>query len=288
MPLWFPGLGAELAGAAWCRIEKDLGLTRDSYGTARVLRRDPEAERDVIACLEPPGEESCDAIPVEILPADSAFACAGPEVRFFSAEDALGGVAGRVQEAIGILATVPTLLPTVCTLVRALHLIDPGDDEIDVSFSEPGLPFSAFISVPGPSAPAGPLRVAEALLHEAMHLQLTLIEEVVPLVGPSERAYFSPWRNEYRTAQGVLHALYVFRVIEGFLGAANDGSGLAPWRSHASERRATIAHQVQEIHDFHTCTDLTEEGAAFVIRLLGECLPLTTAGGARRSRSPSS
>ena len=37
----------------------------------------------------------------------------------------------------------------------------------------------------------------------------------MPLVTPTERTYFSPWRNEYRTAQGVLHALYVFRVIDG-------------------------------------------------------------------------
>lgn len=292
VPPWFPVLTADLADAAWRKLGRDLHLTRASYGTARVLRRDPEEVRQVVVFLgtSSPEGEGHDAIPVELLPEDLARQYGGSDVRFFGAEEILeGGVSGRVAEAIEILGNVPTILPTVCSLVRALHLIDSADDEVDVSFSEPGLPFSAFISVPGPSAVAGALRIAEALLHEAMHLQLTLVEAVVPLVTPTERTYFSPWRNEYRTAQGVLHALYVFRVIDAFLGAAPfEGPSLEPLRRHARVRRATIARQVRAIQDFRERADLTADGIGFVDRLLLGCIPPITAGGNRRSRLPSS
>lgn len=272
-PPWLPGLTADLADVAWCKLAHDLRLTRASYGTARVLLGDPQGMRRVVAAFDVPLADgaSRDPIPVELLPEDLARRLAGPDVRFFGAEEILGdGVSGRIEEALEILGGVPTVLPTICALVRALHLIDPADDEVDISFSEPGLPFSAFVSVPGPNAVAGALRVAEALLHEAMHLQLTLAEAVVPLITPTEKTYFSPWRNEYRTARGILHALYVFQVIDAFLGAASfEGPAPSPSRRHARERRATIARQVREIRDFRACGDLTADGAAFVDRLLG-------------------
>lgn len=272
-PPWLPGMTADLADAAWRRLGREIRLTRATYGTARMLREDPKELRRVVASLDVPSADGDgrDALLIELLPEDLARRCAGPDVRFFGAEEIVAnGVCGRIEEALEILDGVPTVLPTVGALVRALHLIDPVDEEVDVSFSEPGLPFSAFVSVPGPGSVAGALRVAEALLHEAMHLQLTLVEEVVPLVTPTERTYFSPWRNEHRTAQGVLHALYVFRVIDTFLGAAPlEGRALAPLRRHVRERRATIARQVWEIHDFRECVDLTKDGAAFVDRLLG-------------------
>jgi HEXXH motif-containing protein len=271
-PPWLPELTADLVELGWRKLGRDLNLTRATYGTARLLRRDVGEVRQAVASVEVPSPDGAvrDAIPIELLPKDLARRCAGPDVRFFGAEEILGdGVSVRVEKALELLGTVPTVLPTVCSLVRALHLIDPADDEMDISFSEPGLPFSAFVSVPGPGAVAGALRVAEALLHEAMHLQLTLAEAVVPLVTPTEKTYYSPWRNEYRTVQGVLHALYVFRAIDAFLGAVPfENLALAPSRCHAIERRATIARQVREIRDFRECSELTSDGAAFVVRLL--------------------
>lgn len=272
VPLWFPGLTTALVRSACRKLGRDLRLTRASYGTARLLRRDSEETRRVVATVVAPsaGAAASDAIPVEVLPEDLARQCAGLEVRFFTVKEILGvGILGCLREALEVLSAVPSVRQTVCSLVRALHLIDPKDDEVDVSFSEPGLPFSAFVSVPGPNAPARTVRVAEALLHEAMHLQLTLVEAVVPLVRSTEGTYFSPWRNEYRTAQGVLHALYVFRVIDAFLReVAFEGSALANSRRHAAERRALIGRQVWEIRDFRRCADLTKDGAAFVERLL--------------------
>lgn len=271
-PLWLPGITVYLADATWLKLDRDLQLTRASYGTARVLQRDPEGSRRVVGYLDIPSCDgaSCEAIPIELLREDLAHKYAGSDIRFFGAEDVFeDGVIARVEEALKILGSVPTLLPTICSLIRALHLIDPADDEVDVSFSEPGLPFSVFVSVPGPGGIASALRVAEALLHEAMHLQLTLVVGFVPLVKPGERTYFSPWRKQYRTPQGVLHALYVFRVIDAFLGAVSfDSLARVKSRDYARERRETIARQALEIHDFRECVDLTPDGVAFVERLL--------------------
>lgn len=294
-PPWLPGLTADLADTAWRKLDRRLHLTRASYGTARVLRQDPGAIRRVATFFEVPSPDvfGRDAIPLELLPEDLAHRCAGPEMRFFEAEEVLeAGVSLRVEEALEILCAVPTVLPTVCSLVRALHLIDTADDEIDVSLSEPGLPFSAFVSVPGPAAVAGALRVAEAIRHEAMHLQLTLVEAVVPLVARTERTFFSPWRNEHRTAQGVLHALYVFRVIDAFLGAAPfEIPALARLRPHAAERRAMIARQVR---DPRLSRMRGPDGRRGRIRrsparlnVSPERLPITVRG-VRRSRLPSS
>jgi len=272
-PLWFPRLTADLAETAWRKLDCDLCLTRASYGTARMLRQDPGAPRCVATFFDIPSRngENRYIIPVEILPEDLACRCAGPDVRFFGIEEILGtSVLACVKEALQILDTVPTILPTICSLIRTLHLIDPGDDEVDVSFSDPGLPFSVFVSIPRPNAVAGTLRVAEALLHEAMHLQLTLIEAIVPLVRTTRKAFYSPWRNEYRTAQGVLHALYVFRVVNAFLGAVPfDDLAPVPQQLHARDRQETIARQTQEMHEFRNCEDLTAEGILLVARLLG-------------------
>ena len=49
-----------------------------------------------------------------------------------------------------------------------------------------------------------------------MHLQLTITEEVLPLVGAPEVHFFSPWRQTLRPVTGVLHGFYVFAVVHEF------------------------------------------------------------------------
>lgn len=269
-PLWFPELTADLANAAWIHLERDVGLRPDSYGTARLIDRDPSGARQIEALVSLSSEDSGNRrdIPVELLPSGVARRWAGPGVRFLNSDEILGAQ-DCVQDALRILDSVPSVGPTICSLARSLHLFDTGDDEVDRSFSEPGLLFSIFVSIPGPDSVARELRVAEAILHEVMHLQLTLVEAFVPLVGNTEKTYFSPWRDEYRTAQGVLHALYVFRLIDAFMGALSlDGPSYVASSRHAQARREMIAHQVQEISEFRDCTDLTDDGVAFVERLL--------------------
>ena len=87
-------------------------------------------------------------IPIEILPRDIARQIAGHDIRFLHERRVVETVAHQLQDALSLLDFVPTVLPTVCTLVRSIHIIDPIEDEIDVSFSDPALPFSVFVSVP--------------------------------------------------------------------------------------------------------------------------------------------
>jgi HEXXH motif-containing protein len=102
-----------------------------------------------------------------------------------------------------------------------------------------------------------------------MHLQLTLIEQIVPLILFNNRQYFSPWRGEYRPTQGILHALYVFRVIDEFL------KGLLVLSSYHSDeehkihmRRNEIAKEICRINSFQYCPDLTPLGSTFVQHLI--------------------
>lgn len=117
------------------------------------------------------------SVQIELLPEDVTRQWANPGFRFFSEEEIqMGGVKGRVEEAFHLLDGLPTVLAVVCSLIRSMHLLETSDDQNDVSFSEPRMPFSVFVSVPGPGIDDGIFRVAEGILHEAMHLQLTFIE----------------------------------------------------------------------------------------------------------------
>lgn len=269
---WLPELTPNLAGTGWARLDREFGLTPSSYATSRLLRGDSEAARNVpqFVRVEGPCDEPSDAILIELIPDDLAKQLLAEGLRFYDAGEIAGpSLSGCIAETLSILNLIPTLSQTVRTLVSSLHLIVPPDDEVDVSFSEPQFPFSVFVSAPQRRLETDALRVAEGLLHEAMHLQLTLIESVVPLVAHSASTHFSPWKKEYRPAHGVLHALYVFRVIDAFLRSPAFGAN-APitWQRYADTRCAAIAGQVSEVAEFHRCPDLTPDGAMFVRRLL--------------------
>lgn len=269
---WFPHLTAELTGVGWEALDRATGLTPLSYGTVRVVCNDANASREIVTyvpdayCAHDGGR----MIAVELLPLRVARGHRQAPSTFYGAEEITGtAVLSCLKEAMGIVDSVPSLATTVIALVRSLHLMRPKHDDYDVSFSQPDLPFSVFVSVPTRRKPTDAMRVAEAIVHEAMHLQLTLLERVLPLVGPSSRRYFSPWRGEHRTAQGVLHALYVFRVIDCFLAELlRSKSCPIAWSDFADERREQIGRQVQELSAFQECEELTVHGAQLVSRLL--------------------
>ena len=175
-----------------------------------------------------------------------------------------------LQEAVNLLRYEPTLQTTIAALVRVCHVLKAEDDDYDVSHSDPHVPFSIFISVPRRRRPNDALRVIESIVHEAMHLQLTLIEREMPLVDISDSTQFSPWKDMYRSPQGVLHALYVFRVIDRYFARMQTLSVLSVAdTSYISGRREEISQQIDEIKTFGECPDLTSCGSDVVRRLLG-------------------
>lgn len=271
---WFPDLTDALAQQGWTTLHRHTGITPLDYGTARVMAGDAKAARHVIARLSvcPDVEESIPPMLVEFLTEDCIRRYQNLGLTFYTPDDMVNTtVLHSLQGAINILAYVPTLQKTVATLVRVCHLLKPQDEDYDVSHSDPHVPFSIFVSIPQKRGTNDALRVVESVVHEAMHLQLTLIERVVPLVHPCDRTYFSPWKGEYRSPQGILHALYVFRVIDRFLERL---MALPTWPvasvDHMRNRRCDIVQQVCEIETFKDCPALTALGAYFVRRLIFE------------------
>ena len=271
-PLWLPGLTTTLVEWGWQRLYRRTGIRASEYGTARVLAGNAEAPRHVVTHLSicPGAEGVASTTLTEGLTREFARRYQDKGLKFYAPDEiAHTTVLGCILEAIEILAQAPTLQNTIAGLVRALHVLEPEDDDCDVSFSDPEVPFSIFVSVPQRRIPPDALRVAESMVHEAMHLQLTLIEQVVPLVMPTSNTYYSPWKGENRTPRGILHALYVFRVIDRFLGLL---LGIPDFLNDCTDymlgRRREIAEQIREVQSFQGDGCLTAHGARFVGRLL--------------------
>ena len=149
-----------------------------------------------------------------------------------------------------------------------MHVLQPPGTEIDVSYSDPDVPFSVFLSIPGPGRRAA-LRLAESLVHECMHLHLTLIEAVLPLVGDDRASTFSPWQGRPRPLRGMLHGLYVFSVIDAFLRVLEHGGSLAPDQAaFAVRRRRQIAGEIAQVDLPALAAGLTGDGRTLVERLL--------------------
>ena len=268
---WLPDLTASLAEWGDQGLRSRTGITAADYGTERVLARSAEVPRHVVARL--PSRVGVDGpirqMAVEFL----TEACSGLYrdigLCFYTPKEVANSAVLRcLQDAIDVLARVPTLQATVATLIRTCHVLMPENDAYDVSYSDPLVPFSAFVSVPQRRGPTEALRVAESLVHEAMHLQLTLIERLLPLVEESDQTYFSPWKGTQRSPRGVLHALYIFRAIDSFFGRL---LALPGWSvgcvDHMRRRRCEIAEQISEVIAFKDHPALTEGGIRFV-RLL--------------------
>jgi HEXXH motif-containing protein len=257
---WLPDLTTHLANAGWRFVYRESGLTPSTYGTARAMERCPQAPRNVVAYLS----NSC---AVELLDSRLEIQYQDAGIGFYT-EDEISSALRRVEDAIELIKRVPSLHFTVYALARSFHLIKLDDDDYDVSFSEPHIPFSIFISVPREQGSITSVRVAEAIVHEAMHLQLTLIERFLPLVWSGTREYYSPWRREFRNVQGMLHGLFVFCVVHRFLGALRSFCLARPEViRHIDERRAQIHKQGCRVRIFQNSADLTE-GGSLVARTL--------------------
>lgn len=278
---WLSGLAAGLADRGWKDLYHNTGLTPSEYGTERVLARDCNAPRKVVSVIPAAlsYRDSAQVFQIELLDEETARPYVESGVKFYTEDEIIKlKMTERLAEAVNILKNVPTLFQTVADLVRSVHLIDAGDDDYDVSFSEPHVPFSIFVSVPSKRAPTNTLRVSEAIVHETMHLQLTLVEQVISLFTSTSRQYYSPWRREFRSSQGVLHGLYVFLTVDEFF------YELLRWLcpqdkatiDFIEERRTEIRSQVRQLTSFQDSIDLTVIGSEFVRRLFTNAQRLWT------------
>ena len=268
---WLPQLTDTLVGNTRETLYFRTGVSVPDYGTARVLAGRPDAPRHITARLPIcPNVENTPAMMIEALSPEDRRRYQDMGLVFCTPDETKQpAVLNCLQEAVNLLRYEPTLQTTIATLVRICHVLKPIDDDYDVSHSDPQVPFSIFVSVPHKRRSNDVLRVAESIVHEAMHLQLTLIEHDLPLVDTSASTHFSPWKDTCRPSQGVLHALYVFRVIDRFFERLQTASILSVTESrYINNRREEISRQIGEIRGFQESPALTIWGSVIVRSLL--------------------
>ena len=269
--VWFPTLTEQLVTGGWESIFQKYGIQEGNYSTEAMLHGRISNSIITNACLSPTIQNinkplrpiNINPVPEEIV---AMYSYSGSKP--YSIEKLKDStVLQCLQASLDILATIPTVYETVSNLVISLHILQPEDDNFDISYSLPNIPFSIFVSVPSKRMENDVLRVAEAILHEAMHLQLTLIEQFVPMIIETDESYFSPWKNEPRHPRGVLHAIYVFCVIKQFFELLIKQNISTSSIQFLNERCDVISNQLAEINDFKNCQHLTESGRILTNRL---------------------
>ena len=207
---WLPSLTNSLVEQAERDQLAPIGLSLRTYGTQRIVARDAAAPRNVLAQIA-----LCDGrfFLVEDLCSDMHADYEKLGLPLVSRQNYARKIAEKIAEALAVLRVLPSLEVSVLALIRSVHLLKVDDDCFDLSHSDPEIPLSVFISVPNLATPDVALRVFESLVHEAMHLQLSLIERVTRLASDTRRCLPSPWRTELRPPIGLLHGSYVFTVI---------------------------------------------------------------------------
>lgn len=252
--LWWPELAPQLVADQVSEHDKTHGLALHEYSTSGLLGEQALAFVHMPVVTVHSGAQT---ITLEALaaPVESYFALKG--VAFYSATELNSPrLTETLTDALALIGVVPTLLDSVLGLVKSMHVLDPDDAASDVSFSKPELPFSIFVSVPRQRVAHDSFRVAEAIVHEAMHLQLSLVEQRVPLVCGDEGRFYSPWKEEPRNTAGILHGLYVFAVIDEWL----ERLPASLRCDYTDRRRAEIEWQINLTQSFSEAAELTPGG----------------------------
>ncbi|UNS95033.1 HEXXH motif-containing putative peptide modification protein [Streptomyces tubbatahanensis] len=120
------------------------------------------------------------------------------------------------------------------------------------SWTLAGLDSSIYMDVP-----ESPLRVAEAVLHEASH---NLLFETVRAEGlslPPEHAWYSPWKKTERPAYGFIHSVYAFSQLVAFWERT-----VAPSETEERYRALRLAEETAHLRSI-------EESAKAALALLG-------------------
>ena len=220
---WLPSLTTSLVEQAEREQLAPIGLSLPTYGTQRIIARDPAAPRNLLAQIPLRDGRS---LLIEELCSDTHFDYKKRGLPLVSRQNYGPPIADKIAEALAALRGLPSLEISVLALIRSVHLLNVDNDSFDVSHSDPEIPLSVFLSVPNLTTPDVVLRVLESLVHEAMHLQLSLIERVTALAPryppmsplPVEERASSPHRSSpwqlclHRDCMGLTLACYLRRT----------------------------------------------------------------------------
>jgi len=265
--LWFEGSVKYLRAAGEHTLRESHSLTRHNYSTERFLIG-IASESNVLLKTLRLGDTSL----LQFEASSSAVEryCAQHNLRIKKAEDSIVGI-DSIQVALSeIIQPCTSLFAAVAELVWRCHILDTECEDYDVSFSDPAIPFSIFVSVPARVDRRSVLRVAESLIHETMHLQLTLFEICCPLVDQrSNWSMYSPWKQQPRPAQGILHGLYVFHVLRWMWHQILQRTRIEMDHAFATRRIVEINDEISSVRAFEKSPALTKEGNLFLEKLFG-------------------
>lgn len=153
----------------------------------------------------------------------------------------------------------------VNVLVKSIHLLKSNNEYNDISFSDPNLPYTVFINLPGAHVNNWLERTVENLIHEAMHLQLSLLEKENNFYIKTNAKIFSPWKNEPRNNRGILHAVYVFFHLKIFWGKVYSSK-----KCLFSKNRIKDINEQLALINFNQLSDFyTEKGKSILRFCLG-------------------
>lgn len=241
-------------------------LTRATYSTQRFLSGSPGNNAAAVNTIQ--------------VASGNQLACEAnsPELVRYSAEhglelasDADTNRARNLIEAAlwDVIEPYPFLGSAVSELAWRCHIVLAQSDDYDVSFSDPAIPFSIFVSAPARNDRNSILRIAENLIHETMHLQLTLFEGLYPLADTASTwSMYSPWKRQKRPAHGLLHGLYVFCVLRWMWRQISRTTQNRIDRDFALRRISEIDEEVSAVRGLEESPALTEEGKQLLHQLL--------------------
>ena len=240
--------------------------TWHNYSTARYLA---DLDPVVVRTVGFPDLEIDSGMQIELLPEALSGRLRNRGLELASEEEMnKTGFQGILSDALDLIRSVSPLLGTVAGLCRSLHVLVATDMDFDSSYSDPALPYSIFVSCPPPTALNRVERLAENIVHEALHLQLSLVEAAEPLVleNQREKYLFSPWKNEPRSVHGILHGVYVFGNLRYFW---NYFTGSTQQYSAFAERRIEeIGRELATVAQFPTNPALSAMGQQLAKSLL--------------------
>lgn len=120
-----------------------------------------------------------------------------------------------------------------------------------------------------------PLTFAAALVHEAQHIKLSALMDLVPLIeGGLEEIHYAPWRLDPRPLRGLLQGVYAFMGVTGFWWDRVRRAEPGPARDSAAfEFALRRAQTASGLRTLLAHAELTPRGAEFLNRL-GERLRL--------------
>lgn len=263
-----PTLAADLVRDGWEKLTKETGVHSNQYCIANCIGTLVPTRSNLIDLTGCETERICIENP-DFERLQNFYEEHGLSPLMTNELDA-NHVRNKLKGALTLLETVEPVYNSIRNLVKTIQVLRQDDAEIDTSYSHPNIPFSIFVSVCEDASLLSSLRVAESILHESMHLQLTLIERVIDLIRPDiENYYFSPWRDENRPARGILHGLFVFRAVRDFyIAYINKQKNSESIEYYLTNRIEVIESEINSLNYFNHIPDLTEVGKLLVTKLL--------------------